>query len=148
MATAVADGKNDLNDLKAVSLSPMNLLKNYKGIEEDEARASKKYYAQYGSKYSVKNLSWSADLLLNMCKEPLRNMILEILVGVNPMEMGRPLVLKLMLDIIMDVNGSALQSITQSLQKLRLKDVPGENVCTAVSYLKGALLLLHHLSST
>ena len=27
---------------------------------------------------------------------------------------------------------------------LRLKDVPGKNVCTAVSYLKGALLLLQN----
>ena len=52
------------------------------------------------------------------------------------------MVLKLMLDIIMDVDDSALHALTQSLQTLRLKDVPGENVCNAVSYLKGALLLL------
>ena len=54
------------------------------------------------------------------------------------------MVLKRMLDIIMDVDDSALRALTQSLQTLRLKDIPGENVCTAVSYLKGALMLLHN----
>ena len=62
------------------------------------------------------------------------------------MQMGGPLVLKMMLDIIMDVDDSALRTLTQSLQTLRLKDVPGENVCTPVSYLKVALLLLQNCS--
>ena len=62
------------------------------------------------------------------------------------MEIGGPLVLKLMLDIIIDIDDSALRALTQSLQTLRLKDIPGENVCTAVSYLKGALLLLQNCS--
>ena len=66
--------------------------------------------------------------------------------GADAMDMGGPLVLKLMLDIIMDVDDSALQSLTQSLQTLRLKDVPGENVCMAVSYLKVVLLLLQNYS--
>ena len=48
------------------------------------------------------------------------------------MKIGGPLVLKLMLDIIMDIDDSALRALTQSLQTLRLKDIPGENVCTAV----------------
>ena len=70
--------------------------------------------------------------MLNKCEEPLRNKILVSLVGVDAMEMGGPLVLKFMLDIIMDVDESALRSLTQSLQTLCLKDVPGENVYTAV----------------
>ena len=71
---------------------------------------------------------------------------MEGLVGVNPMDMGVPLVLKLVIDIIMDVDDSALREITQSFQTLCLKDVPGENICTAVSYLKGARLLLQNFS--
>ena len=67
------------------------------------------------------------------------------MVGVNAMEIGVPLVLKLMLDIIMDVDDSALCALTQR-KTLRLKDVPGENVCTAVRYLKGVLLLLQNCS--
>ena len=62
--------------------------------------------------------------------------------GASALEAGGPLVLKLALDIVMDIDDSALQSLTQNLQSLRMKDVPGENVGVVVSYLKGALLLL------
>ena len=144
--SAIADGASALAALEAVPLSPTNLLKHYKGIGEEEVRVSNRYYAQYGADYAVENLAWSGDRILNTCEEPLRNKILEGLVGVDAMEMGGSLVLKMMLDIIMDVDDSALRGLTQSLQTLRLKDVPGENVCTAVSYLKGALLLLQNCS--
>ena len=40
LKTAIADEASALADLKAVSLSPMNLLKNYKGIGEDKVRVS------------------------------------------------------------------------------------------------------------
>ena len=60
------------------------------------------------------------------------------------MEIGGPLVLKLMLEIMMDVDDSALRVLTQSLQMIRLKDLPGEYVCTRVSYLKEAFLLLQN----
>ena len=58
----------------------------------------------------MKNFAWSNDHILNTCEEPLRKKILEGVVGVNTMEMGGPLVLKLMLDIIMDVDDSALRA--------------------------------------
>ena len=58
--------------------------------------------------------------------------------GVLPLEAGIPLVLKLMLDIVMNVDNSALRSLTQHLQTLCLKDTPGENVSIITSYLKGA----------
>ena len=69
------------------------------------------------------------------------------MVGTNTMESGGPLVLKLMLDTIMDVDDIDLRALTQILQILRLKDVPGENVRTTVSYLKGVLLLLKKCSN-
>ena len=44
----------------------------------------------------------------------------------------------------MDVDDSSLCALSQSLQTLHLKDIPGDNVCTTVSYLKGALMLLQN----
>ena len=79
-----------------------------------------------------------------MYEEPLQNKIKEGLVGIPHMETGGPLVLKLMLDIIMNVDDSSLHLLTQSIQTLCLKDIPGENVCTTVSYLKGVLMLLQN----
>ena len=115
-------------------MNPTNSLKSFKGISEEEVRISNRYYSQYGSEYSVENLAWLNDRILNTYEEPLRNKILKGMVGVNMMEMGGNLVLKLMLEIIMDINNSALRALTQSLQTLRLNYVPSENVCTTVSY--------------
>ena len=61
--------------------------------------------------------------------------------GCDALEIVGLLVLKLMIAIIMDVDDSALQVLTQSLQNCCLKNVPGEKNM-AVGYLKGALLLL------
>jgi len=61
---------------------------------------------------------------------------------VSNLEVGGPLIYKTIIDIIMHVKDSVLHSLTHRLEKLRLTDDPGKNVGTAVSYLKGALLLL------
>ena len=92
----------------------------------------------------VENLSWSSDRILNTCKDLLRDKVREELVGVSTLESGGTLVLKKKLDIMMDVDDAALRLLTESLQNLRIKDVPGENVGTVVSYLKGALVLLQN----
>ena len=47
----------------------------------------------------------------------------------------------------MDVYDAALRLFAESLQNLRMKDVPDENVGTVVRYLKGALLLLQNCSA-
>ena len=62
----------------------------------------------------------------------------------SALEVGGPLVLKKMLDIIMDVDGSAICALIQNLPVLRMKDVPGENVGTVVSSLKGAFMLIQN----
>ena len=59
---------------------------------------------------------------------------------------GGTLVLKMILEIFVDVNDSTLRSLTQSLYTLCMKDIPGENMGTVMSYLKGVLLLLQNCS--
>ena len=85
------------------------------------------YYAKYGNTYSVKNLAWSGDQILGKCNGALRGKIREGLIGVSDLEAGGNLVLKIMLGIVINVEDISLRSLTQSLQKLRLMDVPGEN---------------------
>jgi len=113
--------------LEVLAFEPVNLLKNYKGIDKDTVRVSYQHYSRFGAEYLVENLSRSSNWILQTCEEPLRNKI---------MESRGPLILKLMLEIIMDVDNSDLRALTTSLQTLWFKDAPGENVCTAVSYLK------------
>ena len=62
----------------------------------------------------------------------------------SPLEAGGTYTLKLMLDIMMDVEDSALCLLVQRLQTLQMKDIKGENESTVVSYLKGTLLLLQN----
>ena len=51
------------------------------------------------------------------------------------------------LDIVMNVDDTALRLLTEGLQNLRMRDVPGENVGTVVSYLKGPLALLQNCTA-
>ena len=46
----------------------------------------------------------------------------------DALDLSGPLVLKFMLDITMDIDDSAPRELTQSLQVLRLKNIPGESV--------------------
>lgn len=96
----------------------------------------------YGFPATVENLAWSADRIIGTCEDNLRDKVRKQLVGVLALEAGGPLVLKLALDTVMNIDDSALRSLTQNLQTLWMKDVPGENFGTIVSYLKGDLLLL------
>jgi len=70
------------------------------------------YFDIYGTEYQVESLTWSNNHTLNTCEDHLKNKVQEGLVGVDALEMGEPLVLKHMLDIIMDVNNNALLALT------------------------------------
>ena len=113
----------------------MNLVKSFKDIDELTIHHSNAYYAKYGATWSVENLAWSTDMVLNTCEDSLKDKVREELVGVPEMELGGPLALKKMSSIMMNVNDAALMSLTESLQNFRMKDMPAENVGTAVSYL-------------
>jgi len=83
-------------------------------------------------------------MIINTCNNTLRDEAREELVRMSQLESGRLLVLKLMFNIIVDVDASALQLPTQSLQLIYLKGIPGDNVSTVMAYLKEALVLLHN----
>ena len=104
------------------------LLKDFKTIDVTTIHRSNAYYTQYGVGNTVENISWSGDRILDMCEESLRDNIQEGLIDVCLLELGGLLVFKLMIDIVLDVEDSALNSMAQSLQTMRLKYIPGENV--------------------
>jgi len=69
--------------VEKTNIEPTDQLNSYKGIDKDTVRGSNRYYSEYGTEYSVENLAWSADHVVQTCKEPLRNKILEGMVGVS-----------------------------------------------------------------
>ena len=88
-----------------------------------------------------------SDYILNTCKELLRDKVREGLVDISALKMGGLLILKLILNVVMTVEGLALRLIDKSIQRLRMKDITGENVGTLVSYLKGVLLLIENCAN-
>lgn len=137
----LVDATQDLND---VNIYPIDLVKHFQLLDEATICISNSHYAKYGTVYTVENLAWTKEKLLDSCEEPLRDKLREGLVSVLATEKGGPLIFKHMLDLMMDLDTAALMSLTQSLQTLRMKDIPGEDVSTAARYLKGALLLLQN----
>jgi len=136
--TAAEDG------LDGVTITSVNLLKSFKEVDIARICQPNRYYDNYGANHMVENLVWSSDQILNTCDGALMDKVIEGLVGIPPLDTSGPLVLRMMLEIIMDVDDSALRSLTQFLQTLRMKDVAGENVRTVVSYLKRSLMILQN----
>ena len=140
----MSDAKKSLEE---TDIETSDLFRIIKTNDETTVRKSKTYYAMYGEDGSVENLAWSSDRILNTCKEPPRDKIREELVSVSALEVGGLLVLKKILDINMDVDNCAVRALTQNVQVLPMKGVPGETVETVVSFLKGALMLIRNCAT-
>ena len=123
-----------------------DLLPSFKAVDTTTICLSKRYHSQYSVEYTVENLAWSADKIMVTCEEYLKDKIYKQLSSVSTLDQVGLLVLKLMLEFFVDVEDSALVLLVQSIQVLRMKDVPGENASTIVSYLKGAVLLLQNFT--
>ena len=109
-ATARAESQ-----LSAIKINSVNLITSFQDLDETAIRQSNRYYAMYGSPATVENLSWSGERCLETCEDALKDKIREQLVGVSVLENGGPLVLKLALDLVMDIDDSALRALTQNL---------------------------------
>ena len=103
------------DELQALPICTTDLIKSFKDLDYSTVRLSNSYYARYGSNCLVENPAWSSDHILNMCEDLLRNKVCEGLVGMSALELGGPLVLKKMLDIVMDVDDAALCLLAESL---------------------------------
>ena len=98
-------------ELEAIDIITIVLLTSFKAVATTKIRLSNRYYAQYGVEYTVENHAWSADKILATCEESLRDNIRKQLIGESPLEQGGTLVLKLMLEFVMDVEDSAICSL-------------------------------------
>ena len=128
--------------MELISIDTINLMPHLKVVKQHEVRMSNRYYNQYGTGATVENLVWLANHILDACDDNLRNKVREGLVRVSPLEIGEPLVLKIIFDMMMGVDDSFLRALTEVIKRIRMKYIPDKNVDTLVSYLKGSLLLL------
>ena len=89
--------------LAKISLSPKNLLTEYKDVSVEDVRSSNSYYSRWGTDYVVEFLQWSEDRILATCNTTLKGKLREGLTGVPAMERGGPLLFKMMLEVVIDV---------------------------------------------
>ena len=87
----------------------IDLVTSFKNLGNATIRMSNRDCAEYGASFTVDNLFWSTGRILQTCDETLRNKIRERLVGLLTLEGYAPTVLKLILDVEMDVNDSPLR---------------------------------------
>ena len=88
---------------------------------------------------------WLAEKILNTCDAPLCKNVRDWLVGMSIIELDGPLVIKLIPDIVIDVYNITLHLLTHNIENLKMKEISGEFAGTAVSYLKGPLMILQIL---
>jgi hypothetical protein len=132
----------DPADVTKTLAETKNVMKTYSEMSILEVRVSNKYYKQYGPSYMLENLNWTQELLEKSCEQPLRDKVTEKLLDVPANEQGGPLFFLLMIKQITSTTEDATRAMILKLTNMTLRDIPGENVDTAISQIRTALTRL------
>ena len=100
------------------------------------------FYLEFGEDYHGENIVWSGQKILNSCDTELRDKLIESTRSWPKKHRGGPTYLKLLLGLILSTSQKSLRSLTDKVQILRITDFPGENATKAVSFIRGAVLIL------
>ena len=120
----------------------INLLSHHSSLTEHQVRQYILFLKRYGKDYDVQNLDWSQELFNNSCDTDLRDKVNENVLGVHPFEVAGPLLFFHAMSLITTQTAEAVRALTLRVTSLKLGDIQGENVGTAISQMRGALLRL------
>lgn len=129
-------------DLPSDDCSSLDLFKDSGSVTLDTVKRSNKFYYLYGKEYHAENIKWSGEKLLNSCDSDLKDKILEETQDFKSSEKGGPVYYKIMMDFVIATSDTAMRSVVNRINDLKLSDFDGENVLQFGSYIRGALLLL------
>ena len=129
-------------DLPAENSSSLDLFENSSGVDLQTVIKANKFYYSYGAEYHAENIKWSGEKILNSCSTSLRDKILEEVQDFNTAEKGGPVYFKVMMDLVIATSDTAMRSVVNRVNDLKLSDFDGENVLLFGSYIRGAILLL------
>ena len=122
-----------------------NLLTHHSSLTEHQVRQYILFLKRYGKPFDVQNLDWSQELFNNSCNAELRDKVNEKVLGVHPFEIAGPLLFYHAMTLITTQTADAVRALTLRVTNLKLGDIQGENVGTAISQMRGALLRLKAL---
>ena len=123
----------------------INLLTHHSSLTENQVRQYILFLKRYGQGYDVQNLDWTQELFNNSCSADLRDKVNEKVLGVHPFEIAGPLLFFHAMSLITTQTADAVRALTLRVTNLKLGDIQGENVGTAISQMRGALLRLKAL---
>jgi Zinc knuckle len=116
-----------------------DMRENALAATEIQVRASNAYYNLYGQNYDVQNLVWSQELLENSCEGDLRDKVMESILQVPVHERGGPLFYRIMMGLITSSTAEATRAMVNRITSLKIRDIAGENIDSAVSTIRAAM---------
>lgn len=108
----------------------------------DLIKSGSQFFMEYGADFHGENIVWSGEKILNSCDETLRDKLIESTRGWDVTHKGGPTFLKLLMRLIVATSEKSLRSLLDKVAKLKLSDFNGEDVRKAVSFIRGAVLIL------
>ena len=120
----------------------VNLFHDVQTTDMNTVKLANQYYMEYGQDYHGENVAWSGEKILNSCDETLRDKLIESTRGWSSLHKGGLTYLKLLMGLIVATSKKSLRSLLNKIASLKLTDFNGEDVGRAVSFLRGANLIL------
>ena len=131
-------------EIESVSFKPCieevgNILKEYSKVSLDTVRKCVRYTMEYREEHLVWGLTLTFRLLEQCCEPELRARVNERLMTIPLEEQGGPTYFKIALDCITSVSYNISLALINKVDHIRIRNYEGENVLTAVSFLRGAI---------
>lgn len=120
----------------------IDLFHDIREIDLGITKMANQYFIEYGEDYHGENVIWSGEKILNSCDSTLRDKLIESTRGWEAKHKGGPTYLKLLMGLIVATSEKSLRSLLDKVGTLKLTDFNGEDVNKAVSFLRGATLIL------
>jgi hypothetical protein len=129
----------DINGSPELHEERYNLFDNYPKLTSELVGNSNAYYSQWiEDDYVTENLNLSYNLIKNNTDDSLFNKCLEEYEMFHPMQQGGPLILFLVLKKVHNASEQHLEHLKDKVETLKISDLEGENVDTAVSLINAA----------
>ena len=117
-----------------------NILKEYSKVTLDTVCKCVRYTMEYHEEHLVWGLTLTFRLMEQCCEPELCSRVNERFMTIPIEEQGGPTYFKIAMDCIMSVSYNiSLALINKKVDHMRIRNYEGENVLTAVSFLRGAL---------
>jgi hypothetical protein len=129
----------DINGSPELHNEQYNLFDDYPKLTSELAGNSNAYYSQWiEDDYVTKSLNLSYNLIKYNTNDNLFKKYLEEYEMFHPMQRGGPLILFLVLKKVQNASEQHLKYLKDKVETLKISDLEGENVDTAVSLINAA----------